>query len=404
MRGSSRIRGLRSLGLRSLGLGSLGLGSLCRGSYRRSTCGRCELGSQSAVPARCSFLGEDQRFAGDVPYVMFVDRVRIEVAAGRGGNGCLSFRRERYVPRGGPDGGDGGHGGSVLIVAKPGVDNLSALVHRKTWKAERGQHGRGSAQHGRSGKDLIILVPPGTVVLDAQQEFVVKDLVLPSEQVVAARGGKGGKGNARFKTSTHQAPREFTLGEEGEHRLLVLELKMIADVGLVGKPNAGKSTLLSRLSRARPRIADYPFTTKTPNLGRVQIDMDRSFLMADIPGLIEGAHEGVGLGHEFLRHIERAGILIHLVEPTPIDGTDPVANYLAIRNELVQYGESLEGRPEIIVVTKAELPGADEVQVRLADATERDVLLISAVTGQGLNQLTASVARTLDRFAGKQSS
>ena len=293
---------------------------------------------------------------------MFVDRVTIEVEAGRGGDGCVSFRREKYVPRGGPDGGDGGDGGSIIIVAEPGVDTLSALAHRKRWRAERGEHGQGSNCHGRSAEDLVIRVPPGTVIADDNHHLVLKDLAAPGDRVIAARGGKGGKGNMRFKSATNQAPRNFTRGEEGESRRLTLELKVIADVGLVGKPNAGKSTLLSRVSRARPEIADYPFTTKTPHLGIVQIDLDRSLVMADIPGLIEGAHAGAGLGHEFLRHIERTRVLIHLVEPQPVDGTDPIENYRAIRSELEQYGHGLADRPEIIAISKAELPGASEVQ------------------------------------------
>jgi GTP-binding protein len=318
---------------------------------------------------------------------MFVDRVTIDVEAGRGGDGCLSFRREKYVPRGGPDGGDGGDGGSVVLVAEAGVDSLSALVHRKQWRAGRGERGRGSNCHGRSAPDLIIRVPPGTVVVDVKHGHIIKDLSTAGEQVIAAHGGKGGKGNTRFKSATNQAPREHTLGGEGETKRIRLELKVIADVGLVGKPNAGKSTLLSRVSRARPEIADYPFTTKTPQLGIVQIDLDRSFVMADIPGLIEDAHLGAGLGHEFLRHIERTRVLIHLVEPQPVDGTDPVDNYQTIRSEIVQYGHGLVERPEIIAVSKAELPGAEEVQQRLADATDRKVMLFSAVTGQGLDRL-----------------
>jgi GTP-binding protein len=327
---------------------------------------------------------------------MFVDRVEVDVQAGDGGSGCVSFRRERYVPKGGPDGGDGGDGGSVLVVAKDGVDSLSRLAHCKFWRAERGRHGGGSNCHGRSGADLVIEVPPGTIVIDADNGFVLKDLITAGERFVAARGGKGGWGNAHFKSPTHQAPREFTHGEEGERRRLVFELKVIADVGLIGKPNAGKSTLLSRLSRARPQIADYPFTTKHPNLGRVQIDFDRSFVLADIPGLIEGAHSGVGLGHEFLRHVERAGILVHLIEPCPSDGSDPVQNYHAIRHELELHDVRLCRRPEIVVVTKCELPGADEVRQRLADCLRREILLISAVTGQGLNHLTGAIARQLD--------
>jgi GTPase len=327
---------------------------------------------------------------------MFVDRVEIEVQAGDGGAGCVSFRRERYVPRGGPDGGDGGSGGNVVVVAEPGVDSLVALAHRKFWHADRGTHGQGSNRHGRNGSDLTIHVPPGTVVIDAQHGFMLKDLARPGDEMIAARGGKGGWGNAHFKSSTNQAPRQCSPGEEGEHRRLIFELKVIADVGLIGKPNAGKSTLLSRLSRARPEIADYPFTTKHPNLGRVTIDLDRSFVMADIPGLIEGAHAGVGLGHEFLRHVERAGILVHLIEPSPMDGTDPIRNYHAIRDELRQYNVELVERPEIVAVTKAELPGAAEIRDQLAAELGREVLLISAVTGQNLNRLTAAIIRQLD--------
>jgi GTP-binding protein len=318
---------------------------------------------------------------------MFVDRVTIDVEAGRGGDGCKSFRREKYIPRGGPDGGDGGDGGSIIMVAEPGVDSLFALAHRKRWRAERGEHGRGKECHGRSAEDLVIRVPPGTVVMDDVHSLVLKDLSAPGERVIAARGGKGGKGNTRFKSATNQAPREFTRGEEGESRRLTLELKVIADVGLVGKPNAGKSTLLSRVSRAHPEIADYPFTTKKPHLGIVSIDMDRSLVMADIPGLIEGAHAGAGLGHEFLRHVERTRVLIHLVEPQPMDATDPIENYRAIRRELEQYGHGLADRPEIVAISKAELPGAADVQKKLAAESGREVLLFSSVTGQGLDQL-----------------
>jgi GTP-binding protein len=328
---------------------------------------------------------------------MFVDRVTIDVEAGNGGDGCMSFRREKYVPRGGPDGGDGGDGGSVVLLAQHGVDSLSALAHRKQWRAERGEHGRGSNCHGRSAEDLVLLVPPGTVVIDDVHGHVLKDLAAPGDRVIAAHGGKGGKGNTRFKSATNQAPRDFTRGDEGESRRLTLELKLIADVGLVGKPNAGKSTLLSRVSRARPEIADYPFTTKVPHLGIVQLDMDRSLVMADIPGLIEGAHAGAGLGQEFLRHIERTRVLVHLVEPEPTDATDPVENYLAIRSELDQYGHGLADRPEIIAVSKAELPRAMDVQQRLAAATGRDVLLFSSVTGQGLDQLLRQAHAALQR-------
>jgi GTP-binding protein len=327
---------------------------------------------------------------------MFVDRAQIEVKAGRGGEGCVSFRREKFVPRGGPDGGDGGDGGSVILVAEPGVDSLAALSHRKHWRAEGGDRGGSANCHGRNAEDLIIRVPPGTVVFDAAGGHVLMDLAAEGQQVVAARGGRGGKGNLHFKSSVNRAPRQSMPAGEGESRLLILELKVIADVGLIGKPNAGKSTLLSRLSRARPEIADYPFTTKYPNLGMVQIDRDRSFAMADIPGLIEGAHDGAGLGHEFLRHVERAGILVHLVEPAPMDGTDPLENYEVVRHELDAYDHTLGSRAEIVAVTKAELPGAAEVREQLAERLGTEVLAISAVTGQGLDQLLRAIVRALD--------
>ncbi len=331
---------------------------------------------------------------------MFVDRVTIEVQGGKGGSGCASFRREKYVPKGGPDGGDGGSGGNVVIVARNGVNNLAALAHHKFWRADSGANGSGSNKQGRSAEDLVIAVPPGTIVVDVQGGYVMKDLTEDGQSVIAARGGEGGKGNTHFKSATNRAPREATPGGEGERRELLLELKVIADVGLIGKPNAGKSTMLSRLTRARPQIADYPFTTKHPNLGIVTIDGDRQFVMADIPGLIEGAHSGSGLGHEFLRHIERAGILVHLVEPTPADGSDPLTNYDTIRDELVQYDSRLGERPEIVAVTKAELPGVAEVREALAArigtaGTGKEVLLVSAVTGQGLNQLVRTIAASL---------
>ena len=331
---------------------------------------------------------------------MFVDRVTIELIAGKGGDGCLSFRREKYVPRGGPDGGDGGNGGSIIIQAEAGVDSLTALSHRKFWKADRGHHGSGQNRRGKDGNDVTVKVPPGTIIIDAEHDFVIKDLVEDGDSFVAAQGGKGGKGNARFKSSVNQVPREWTPGAEGEARKFKLELKVIADVGLVGKPNAGKSTLLSRVTKATPQIADYPFTTKFPNLGRVVLDWERTFIMADIPGLIEGASDGVGLGHEFLRHIERAGILVHLVEPQPMDGTDPLENYHAITDELIQYNEQLGQRPQLVAVTKAELPDAEQVRDQLAAATNSDVFLISSVTGQGLNELSNAIFQALQQASG----
>jgi GTP-binding protein len=328
---------------------------------------------------------------------VFVDRVHIEAVAGSGGRGMCSFRREKYVPLGGPDGGDGGAGGSVILEARAGVDSLAALAHRRQWKADAGTAGGPANCQGARGDDLTLLVPPGTLVVDEATGLVLKDLAAAGESIVAARGGAGGRGNLHFKTSTNRAPRQATPGEPGEVRRLLLELKVIADVGLVGRPNAGKSTLLSRLSRARPEIADYAFTTKTPILGIVAVSPDRSFVLADLPGLIEGAHAGVGLGHEFLRHVERAGILVHVVEPFPADGTDPVANYRVIRDELVRYDAALGERPEIVVMSKCELPDSAAVRAALAAAIGGEVLAASAVTGQGLDTVVRAIVAALDR-------
>lgn len=338
---------------------------------------------------------------------MFVDRVKIELRAGKGGDGCSSLRREKYVPRGGPDGGDGGDGGSLILQAKVGVNSLAAYASQRLFRANKGQPGQGSLRHGRKGRDRLLLVPPGTTVIDAGRQFVIKDLTRDGEQLVIARGGKGGRGNAHFKTSTNRTPRECSPGEEGETRLVVLELKSIADVGLIGKPNAGKSTLLGRITSARPEIADYPFTTKHPNLGIVDVDPDRSFVLADIPGLIEGASEGVGLGHEFLRHVERAGLLVHLVEPAPMDQSDPIQNYRSIRAELRQYDDSLADRDEIVVITKSELGNAVEVQQLLQAESSGPVFAISAVTGDGLIELIEEIMRHVqlrrEKFAEEES-
>ncbi len=329
---------------------------------------------------------------------MFVDRAEIEIEAGKGGDGCVAFRREKHIPFGGPSGGDGGNGGSVVVKAQEGVNSLVAFAHRKHWRAEHGRMGGGSDCHGRRGEDLMIYVPPGTMIIDSQSGLTIRDLVADGDETVVARGGRGGKGNPHFKSSTNQAPRESTPGSPGELRRVIFELKVIADVGLVGKPNAGKSTLLSRLSRARPEIADYPFTTKFPNLGQVVVDIDHTFVMADIPGLIEGAADGVGLGHDFLRHIMRAGILVHLVEPLPMDGSDPLENYGIIRKELAQYSDELSARPEIVVVSKSEIPESQEVYEQLVSEVEGEVLLISAVTGDGLNRLIRRIAVELAKI------
>ncbi len=329
---------------------------------------------------------------------MFVDRVEIFVKGGDGGAGMSSFRREKYVPKGGPDGGDGGNGGSIIIIADPNADNLAPLAHQKFWKAEKGERGGSSLCHGRNGKDLTILVPPGTLIRDRDRGNIIKDLAIPGDQVIVAKGGRGGRGNKHFATATNRAPRECEPGGEGEERWLSLELKLIADVGLIGLPNAGKSTMLSRLSRARPEIADYPFTTKYPNLGMVMVGGDRSFVLADLPGLVEGAHMNIGLGHEFLRHVERTRVLIHLVEPFPADESDPVENYKTIRNELHLYSPELAQKPELVALSKSELTGAKEIAQRLSQEIQQPVINVSAVTGEGLQALMSQVIQRLDEL------
>src|SRR5437899_9833942 len=276
---------------------------------------------------------------------MFVDRVTLYVKGGDGGRGCCSFRREKYVPRGGPDGGDGGDGGSVIVRAVAGTDSLADVVHRKHWRAPNGGNGGSANCHGRRARDLVIPVPPGTIIRDRDRGHVLRDLTGDGQEVAVARGGRGGRGNRAFATAVNQAPREFQPGTPGEERWVVLELKVIADAGLIGLPNAGKSTLLGRLSRATPQVADYPFTTRHPNLGQVTIGGERAFILADLPGLIEGAHEGVGLGHEFLRHVERTRVLVHLVEPLRPDGSDPFENYQMVRRELELHGHAVLDKP-----------------------------------------------------------
>jgi len=325
---------------------------------------------------------------------MFLDRITIFVKGGDGGDGCMSFRHEYKVPRGGPNGGDGGNGGNVIVLAEENVDSLAPLSGHKHWRATSGQAGQGSNWTGRQGEDIVITVPPGTIVRDTEGS-VIRDLTRHGDSVVVAAGGKGGHGNSFFKSATNRAPREFETGRPGEERWITLELKVIADVGLIGKPNAGKSTLLSRISRAHPEIADYPFTTKYPNLGMVNAAEEVSFVVADIPGLIEGAHAGMGLGHEFLKHVERTRVLVHLIEPEPLDQSDPLENYRQIRKELEAYDPSLIDRPEIVVVSKAELPGAGELAAQLEHELAHPVILISAVTGKGLPALIAAIWREL---------
>jgi GTP-binding protein len=285
---------------------------------------------------------------------MFIDRVTVKVTAGTGGSGAQSFRREKFVPMGGPDGGDGGKGGDVLVRGDANLSTLLDYTYRDAWAAERGEHGMGSNKTGRSGKDVVLPVPPGTVVRDLETGALLCEVLADGEEHVVAKGGRGGKGNAFFVTSTHQAPREWQPGEEGQARQLELELKLIADVGLVGKPNAGKSTLLSVISKARPKIADYPFTTLSPNLGVVPLSNSRTFVVADIPGIIEGAHEGKGLGLQFLRHIERTRLLAVMI---PIDEMDWQAEYDTLRAEIAQYSPQLAAKPHCVVFTKMDLMG-----------------------------------------------
>jgi GTP-binding protein len=330
---------------------------------------------------------------------MFVDEARIAVRGGDGGDGCLSFRREKYVPRGGPDGGDGGNGGSVVLVADPSVSTLLAFRFHRRFDAERGRHGQGSNRTGRSGADLEVRVPVGTVVFDEERMEALDDLSVPWRRFVAAKGGVGGRGNARFVSSVRQAPTRHDPGTPGEERFLRLELKLLADVGLVGLPNAGKSTLISRISAARPKIADYPFTTLEPHLGVVDRGGVRSFVVADIPGLIEGAHRGAGLGTRFLRHVERCSVLLHLVDATA-SASDPAHDVGVVAAELASYRADLARRPRILVATKADSIQDPEALESVRRIAERDGLafhVVSAVTGLGIEDLLRGVDEILVR-------
>jgi len=325
---------------------------------------------------------------------VFIDEADITVVAGAGGNGCVSFRREKYVPRGGPDGGDGGDGGSVYCHADESVNTLYHLAGRHHWRAGRAGHGMGRQRHGRNGQDLVVPVPPGTIIRDVDHDVVLKDLVEPGGRVCVATGGRGGLGNVHFATSTHQSPREATPGEPGQTRRLHLELKLIADVGLVGCPNAGKSTLLRRLSAARPKVAAYPFTTLEPVLGIVELSGGRRLIMADIPGLIEGAHRGAGLGDAFLRHIERTRVLLHMVDLCP-PGGDPAEHYRQINGELREYSPDLAGKPQIVGGSKLDLTESRQGLARLAGDAGVEVVGFSAATGEGLEALTEHLWRAL---------
>lgn len=336
---------------------------------------------------------------------MFVDQVQVSLKAGRGGDGCVSFRREAHVPRGGPDGGHGGNGGGVYFVSDASVHSLAYFRFHPILKAKKGAPGEGNNRTGKRGADLRLPVPVGTVVREEGLDGALFDFLHPGQAYLAAKGGKGGRGNASYATSTHQAPREWEPGRPGEERDLVLELKLIADVGLVGFPNAGKSTLISKISSARPLIADYPFTTLTPNLGVVDAGTTRSFVVADIPGLIEGANLGHGLGIRFLRHIERTKILVHLVDVSPYTGRDPVHDYHVVMKELEAFKPGLARRAQILAANKVDLLGKDKSRLtglkRLAARKKIPFFAISAIKGEGLRPLVGAMVKTLDRLEGE---
>lgn len=329
---------------------------------------------------------------------MFVDQVKIYVRGGDGGNGMVAFRREKYVPKGGPAGGDGGKGADVIFEVEEGLRTLMDFRYNRHFKAPRGEHGMSKNQHGKNAKDMVVKVPPGTVVTDAETNVVIADLTEHGQRAVIAKGGRGGRGNSRFATPANPAPELSEHGEPGFEREVVLELKLLADVGLVGFPSVGKSTLLSVVSSAKPKIAEYHFTTIVPNLGMIETDDGRSFVMADLPGLIEGAHSGVGLGHQFLRHIERTRVIIHVIDMAAVEGRDPYNDYVTINRELEEYNLRLTERPQIIVANKMDMPDAEEnlaeFKKRLTD--DHQIFPISALTKKGLRELLFAVADMLE--------
>ena len=323
----------------------------------------------------------------------FVDFAEIHVKAGGGGVGCVSFRREKFVPKGGPDGGDGGRGGSVIIRANKQLNTLLDYKYKRNYTAPRGEHGLGATKTGKSGKDVLLEVPAGTVIRDALSGQIVADLVNDAEEIVAAKGGKGGRGNAAFATSTNQAPREYELGEAGEERTIQLELKLLADVGLVGLPNSGKSTLISVISAAKPKIADYPFTTLVPNLGIVRVAIGKSFVVADIPGLIEGAHQGKGLGVQFLRHIERTKVLVFLIDGKT---ADPRADYKVLLNELRLFNKDLTEKPQIVAITKTDILDEKELKaIKKLKLSNAPTFFISAVAREGITKLVGEMWKSI---------
>ena len=336
---------------------------------------------------------------------MFIDRTKIRIAGGHGGNGVTAFRREKFVPRGGPSGGDGGRGGDVWLEATESLNTLLHLRYNPEHTAERGRHGEGSNRSGREGEDVVVRVPVGTQVYDAESGDLLYDFTRSGERWMAARGGRGGFGNSHFATSTNRAPRYHQEGSPGEERELQLELKLLADVGLVGFPNAGKSTLISTISAARPKIADYPFTTLEPHLGVVDLGEFRTFVVADIPGLIEGAHQGAGLGDRFLRHVERTELLLHLVDVSSASGRDTIGDYEAINRELKAYDERLAERPQIVVATKLDALDEPERLARLKRRVEDDgraFYAISSATGEGVRALVLATARMLDEIRDRR--
>lgn len=327
----------------------------------------------------------------------FIDEAFITVQSGDGGRGCVSFRREKFVPRGGPDGGDGGKGGDVLLKSTSHRRTLYPFRFKRQFKAKNGAHGQGKQKAGRKGDDLIIEIPPGTLVIDEESNEIIKDFTRPDETYIIAEGGRGGQGNSRFKSSTHRAPRFAQPGEPGQLRKLKLELKLLADVGLIGLPNAGKSTLISVISSATPKIADYPFTTLTPTLGVVSAGWGEPFVVADIPGLIEGAHTGVGLGTRFLRHVERTRVLVHLIDISQIDPDNPLAEYETINRELAQYSSELLQKPQIVVLNKIDLSDTKKAVKAFKDAVqEREILQISAATRKNVQKLTSKMMKYLE--------
>ena len=328
---------------------------------------------------------------------MFIDEAKITVKAGDGGHGCIAFRREKYVPRGGPSGGDGGNGGDIYLIADPHENTLLKFRYNHVFRAERGRHGEGSNRHGRTGEHLEIRVPVGTAVHDDETGELLHDFTEPGEQVLIAQGGRGGHGNAHFASASNRAPSKAQDGAPGEEKTLRLELKLLADVGLVGYPNVGKSTLISRISAARPKIAEYPFTTLEPHLGVVSLDTDKSFVVADIPGLIEGAHLGHGLGIQFLRHIERTRLLLHLIDVSVSNERDPVDEFHAINSELAEHNPDLPKKPKIIVATKMDVADLKKIQklTRWCKKNDLELLKISSVTGEGMENLKRAVFEKL---------